>query len=173
MKNFIFVKENVLDEKECEDIIKYCSDKTNPSDFDYLNYDCYDFDNSHYLFKKILPILQEYKNTYPEIDKTASIWDLTSLRFKSFEPGKGYTGWHSEHCLSKPDRVLNVQIYLSNHRCGTEFYNGDVIMSKVGKLAIFPSYFTHTHRGQICPDNKPRYIITGYVTFMKKGPEED
>ena len=48
----------------------------------------------------------------------------------------------------------------------TLFYNKKVIKSEIGKLVIFPSYFTHTHRGQKCPDKKNRYIITGYVNFL-------
>jgi len=58
-------------------------------------------------------------------------------------------------------------IYLTEHNCGTEFFNGDYIKSEIGRLVIFPSYFTHTHRGQKCPNNKTRYIITGYVNFIK------
>mgnify|MGYP001098297258 FL=1 len=173
MNNFVLTKDNIFSEIECKDIIDFCKNKTIEGDFNYLNYKCYDFPNSHFLFDRIKTLIQEYKTKYPEIDKTASIWDLTSLRFKHFEPGKGYTDWHSEHCLSKPDRVLNVQIYLSNHNCGTEFFNNEVIQSKAGRVTFFPSYYTHTHKGQICPDNKDRYIITGYVTFIKKGPDED
>ena len=69
--------------------------------------------------------------------------------------------------------ILSLQIYLSNHNCGTEFSNyNKTIKSDIGKVVLFPAYFTQTHRGQICPENKNRYIITGYVNFIQKGQLE-
>ena len=53
-------------------------------------------------------------------------------------------------------------IYLSTHKCGTEFHDGLLILSHIGRLTIFPSYFTHTHRGQVCPEKKDRYLLGGY-----------
>ena len=94
------------------------------------------------------------------------------MRLKKFEPKKFFSQWHSEHCISNPHRILNVQIYLTEHNCGTEFFNGNIIKSEIGKLTFFPAYFTHTHRGQVCPENKVRYIITGYISFTKKGNSE-
>ena len=85
MNNFVLTKDNIFSEIECKDIINFCKNKTIEGDFNYLNYKCYDFPNSHFLFDRIKTLIQEYKTKYPEIDKTASIWDLTSLRFKHFE----------------------------------------------------------------------------------------
>ena len=83
-----------------------------------------------------------------------------------FEKNKGFINWHSEHSFSYPFRVLSLQIYLSNHNCGTEFFRDIIINSNCGRGILFPSYFTHTHRGIVCPDKKDRYIITGYLTFI-------
>ena len=55
---------------------------------------------------------------------------------------------------------------------GTEFFNNEVIQSELGKVVLFPAYFTHTHRGQVCPEKKDRYLLTGYLEFFKKGDLE-
>ena len=88
------------------------------------------------------------------------------MRFKKFKGKKYFDKWHSENCIKYPNRVLNLMIYLSDHDCGTEFFNGEVIPSVTGNAVIFPSYFTHTHKGQPCPKGKTRYIITGYFNFI-------
>ena len=46
------------------------------------------------------------------------------------------------------------------------------IMSVKGRATLFPAYFTHTHKGHICPEKKDRYIITGYVNFVRRGEGE-
>ena len=91
---------------------------------------------------------------------------LTNMRFKHFKPGKLFEKFHSEHSYEHATRLLNIQIYLSDHNCGTKFYNNKIIKSEEGKIVVFPSYFTHTHKGQKCPDKKNRYIITGYINFL-------
>jgi len=103
---------------------------------------------------------------------TASYWKLDTLRFKKFNKGQSFSSWHSEHGFTKPYRILAIQLYLSKHNCGTEFYFKKVIKSDIGKVILFPAYYTHTHRGQICPENKNRYIITGYCNFYKPSEKE-
>jgi len=83
-----------------------------------------------------------------------------------FKPGDYFNKWHSEHCGDYATRVMVFQLYLSDHNCGTEFFSGETIESEAGKAVLFPPYFTHTHRGQPCPQNKIRYLITGYYNFI-------
>jgi len=170
-KNFILVKDNVFSKDECKTMIEQYSKTLQPEKIKGRNYNFFDINYFNYI-DRLNSITEEYENTYSEITKTASIWQLTSLRFKHFEPKTGFTGWHSEHSYVNCYRLLGLQIYLSEHNCGTEFYNGDVIKSKIGRICLFPASFTHTHRGQICPQNKNRYIITGYISFVKKGDKE-
>ena len=68
--------------------------------------------------------------------------------------------------LTNEPRILSILVYLSNHNCGTEFYNGKVIKSVKGRALIFPAFWTHTHKGQPCPDNKYRYILSAYVNLI-------
>jgi hypothetical protein len=168
-KNFILEYKNLLTDKDCFDLIKKYKKLTKYSEEKGHNYNYYDLEKTS-TFKdlnlKILPILNLYKKNYPEVDLTKNKWGLTNMRFKYFKPGKSFENFHSEHNYRYCTRLLNIQIYLSNHDCGTEFYNKKIIKSDKGKIVIFPSYFTHTHKGQVCPQKKNRYIITGYVNFL-------
>tara|TARA_R110000823_G_scaffold188801_1_gene320771 strand:- start:137 stop:658 length:522 start_codon:yes stop_codon:yes gene_type:complete len=168
-KNFILEQKNVLTKKECNYLIKECKKRTNPAEDESHGYVFFDLERTQTfteLTKLILPILEKYKKKYPEINLTKNKWALTNLRFKHFKPGKSFEKFHSEHSWKYATRLLNIQIYLSDHDCGTEFFKGKVIKSEQGKVVLFPSYFTHTHKGQKCPKRKHRYIITGYVNFL-------
>jgi hypothetical protein len=51
---------------------------------------------------------------------------------------------------------------------GTEWYHGNIkVNARKGHTVIWPSDWTHTHRGIIAP-NKEKYIITGWFNFIKK-----
>ena len=88
-------------------------------------------------------------------------FSLREIRFKHWKPNKFFDNWHSEHGSETPNRILNFMIYLSTHECGTKFFDGNYIKSKKGRLAIFPSYFTHTHRGNP-PLGGTKYIATSW-----------
>ena len=170
MDKFTQIIDNVFTPEECKIMIeKYSIDVDHDNYSDYNFKDILNFDD---ILPKLMNTIGQYITKNPEINLVASKFGLMNFRFKHFKPGSSFNDWHSEHCLTYPDRVLSVQIYLSNHRCGTEFYNNECIESKIGRVAIFPAYFTHTHRGQTCPDNKDRYIITSYVSFYEKGDKE-
>ena len=115
---------------------------------------------------RIQKILDQYISLYPEL-KFVNPFSLTELRLKRWQPGNYFDNWHSEHSLESPHRILNFMIYLTDHNCGTEFLDKTKILSKTGRLVIMPSYFTHTHRGMICPEGKDRYILSGYFNFME------
>jgi hypothetical protein len=177
--NFIYIENNFFSAEESKNVInKFDNNLQQPKEkLEYLGYNYIDLFYDNFIldddfFKiftnKLSNSLQEYKKLYPEINLTESFWDLTSLRFKKFNKGKSFADFHSEQNLTFPNRVLSIQLYLTEHNCGTEFYrNNYVIKSEIGRLAIFPAYFTHTHKGQVCPDNKERFIITGYVNFIR------
>lgn len=169
-KNFILEIDNFLTNSECDEFVNNYGTKTLVSEDAWSGYEKYDLNEQDKIYQIILQrlpvVLNYYKQIYSEINHTGSHWALTHLRFKKFNPGKNYDVWHSEHSLRSPNRILNILLYLSDHNCGTQFYNGNVIKSKKGKLLIFPSYFTHTHKGQKCPENKTRYLLSGYFNFV-------
>ena len=53
-------------------------------------------------------------------------------------------------------------IILNELIMATYFYSKEIVISKKGRLMVFPTYWTHTHRGQPCPENKNRYIMSAY-----------
>ena len=168
---FVYVKDNVLSKKDCDNIIKTC-DKSLLKSKDYQGYEYYDIKIMNlwkFLVDKSNLVIKDYLNKFPELDLINDTFALSNVRFKKFNKGKSFGDWHSEHCIDYPKRLLNIMYYLSDHNCGTEFYDGEVIKSKTGRAIVFPSYVTHTHRGQVCPDGKTRYILTGYFEFYKYG----
>jgi len=166
-KNHVLEISNLFSKEECKNMITTYNTNLKKSLFyDFKDINLFSYSN------KLLDSVNTYKEIYPEINLTASLWKLDYLRFKKFNKGQSFLPWHSEHCFSHPYRVLVIQIYLSKHKCGTEFYFKKTIKSDIGKIILFPAYYTHTHRGQVCPENKNRYLITGYYNFYKESEEE-
>ena len=172
IRNFIYVLDSFLSREESTILINiyknnnsYKSTRGNYQavilDDDILKDNKLSFFNG-----RIQKVLNEYISLYPEL-KFVSPFSLTELRLKCWKPGDHFDNWHSEHSLESPHRILNFMIYLTNHNCGTEFLNKTKVLSKIGRLVIMPSYFTHTHRGMVCPEGKDRYILSGYFNFTE------
>jgi hypothetical protein len=90
------------------------------------------------------------------------------FKIKEIKIGAGYHIWHYESSSrSQSNRVLTWQIYLNDVEEGgeTEFlYQRMRIKPKQGTLLIWPSGFTHTHRGNP-PYSNDKYIISGWTEF--------
>jgi len=174
LEKFVYIRDNFLSTKECKNIIKTYKHNLKLLSDPY-NYEFKDLENTPFwtiICNKLKVPFDEYKKQNKEVDLTSSFWGLGHLRLKKFQPNYCFNEFHSEHSITYPNRILNVQVYLTTHNCGTEFYNGEVIKSEEGRLTIFPSYFTHTHRGQVCPQKKVRYLLGGYVEFIEQGIRE-
>ena len=65
-------------------------------------------------------------------------------------------------------RVLAFMTYLNTvEEAGTEFkFQNFKATAKKGKTLIWPTDFTHTHRGVISL-SKEKYIITGWLSFIE------
>jgi hypothetical protein len=160
---YTLVVRKFLSDEDCDFLIKTYN-KNNKVIEDSCGYIACPINNIN-LNNKLNNIVKLYTDKFPEIYYTKDKWFLNEVRVKHFKPKKYFKSWHSEHGIESPLRILVVQIYLSNHNCGTKFFNGETIKSEKGKLAVWPAYFTHTHKGEPCPDNKDRYLLSGYYSF--------
>ncbi len=109
----------------------------------------------------------EYKKKYGILDNT----DRHTIRESKIQKtlvGGGFHDWHYE-ASGKPEnnRLLNVQLYLNTVDEGgeTEFlYLQRREKAVQGKLLIYPSSITHTHRGNT-PLSNEKYIFNSWVEF--------
>jgi hypothetical protein len=166
MLNHILIEDNFISEQECSYIINLFKDKTEKQIINGINYYHIpedDYKKLDFLVPKITSSFNNYSNKFKEIKNYLDgSLVLTELKFKHFKPGNFFENWHWEHSYKDPLRVVGLTIYLSDHNCGTEFLDGSTILSRKGRMTIFPSSFTHTHKGQLCPDHKDRYLFTAY-----------
>jgi hypothetical protein len=168
ISNYTLIIDNFLNTTECDQLINYYHNSKNKLHInDYRGYVFCKIEDDFKISKKIKHIANLYTEKFPESFYTEDKWGLSELRVKHFRPGFHFSKWHSEHGVSSPFRVLAIQIYLSSHKCGTRFFNNKTIKSKKGRLAVWPAYFTHTHKGEVCPENLDRFIFSGYYSFFK------
>ena len=164
----ILILDNVLSLDECSQIIK--NNKlmaVNKDTTKEWNYEYYDMPMDILLHRIATDTMAAYMDKNPAIKMTADPWELNQFRFKHFPPKQSFNGWHSEHTFDYPYRIACILVYLTDHNCGTEFYNGEVIKSVAGRVVMFPTFWTHTHRGQVCPENKSRYILSSYIHLRR------
>lgn len=105
---------------------------------------------------------------------TPKDFSYTGFKIQKTSPSEGYHVWHSElpnanHIEEKElmSRFGVYTLYLNNVEEGgeTEFlYQSLRVYPKKGTLCVFPSYFTHIHRGNP-PLSGEKYILTGWVNL--------
>jgi hypothetical protein len=190
-KQFIGIYENAFTPKECEDVIKLFENyhkagytysrlaesesilnnkddvAVNISPSIELDWDPGFISSFHKRFYDYIypiyniqyPILQQlrrHKSKYIKIQKTS--------------PTQGYHTWHCEHDAPENcnDSILSWILYLNDVEEGgeTEFlYQSLRFKPKAGTFILFPSSFTHTHRGNP-PLTENKYIATGWIEFL-------
>jgi hypothetical protein len=167
--NNVLIIDDLLTHEECDEIIEKYSPQFGellepPRNFKFVDIPP---DNT-FVYNKGIELIRAYQEKFPAINLTKDMWRLEYFKFKEFPAGKHYDSWHQEHTIDNPHRIACVIVYLSDHNCGTEFFHGDTVLSKKGRGVIFPTFWTHTHKGQICPDNKSRFIMNAYVNLFAK-----
>jgi len=193
MTNFIYTKKNVLSPNTCYNLIKTfeSSDLKKPgvlygpngisSDSDKKSTDI-TFDPSFlkkepwamFLDEVIITVqngVLDYLNRHSTAMTKMDPIDLyTYFNMQRYEPNEGFYGWHCERAGNKhSDRLLVWMIYLNTltDRGETEFfYQQHFEEPERGKLVIWPSDWTHLHRGVPSP-TQTKYILTGWFTHNK------
>lgn len=127
------------------------------------------------LLNQLILVLEKGQRDYIDrhslaFSKLAPFEISTLFNLQKYEPGEGFYGWHCERGgLKYSNRVLVWMIYLNTitDRGETEFYYQHHFESAVeGKLLIWPSDWTHLHRGVPSP-TETKYILTGWFTHIK------
>ena len=119
--------------------------------------------------KLIFDGLRHYADNYPILKNFTGY--NPSLKVQKTISGGGFHNWHCE----KPyfvnhfdkDRLLAWMVYLNDDYEGgeTEFtFLSKRIKPKKGTLLMWPSGFTHTHRGGMVVSGE-KYILTGWIYY--------
>ena len=104
---------------------------------------------------------------------------LATIRLRKYN--KNVDGYFVPHYDSQGDlhrRVVAVIVYLNDVKYGGETIFPILktrIKPRAGRIAIFPSYFTHMHYGNTSPHDK--YVIVGHIEerrdYLKKQKEKE
>ena len=96
------------------------------------------------------------------------------FNMQKYAPGEAYYAYHCERAgINHSNRILVWVVYLNDVYDGGEtefFYYHHFEPARQGKLVIFPTEWTHLHRGIISTENK--YILTGWHTYTPQLNEE-
>lgn len=186
--NFIGIYENSIPIDLCNQIIRFFDDlhksgfTKNRQDFDLVEKT--EKEDDALFYTEIMQIetyaitnvfLNNFwKNAYFNYSKKYSILNklnehkIYDLKVQKTQVGGGYHVWHCEQSTRESaNRLLAFVAYLNDVDEGgeTEFlYYPKRVSAKAGTVLLFPSAFTHTHRGNP-PISNTKYIATGWVEF--------
>ena len=183
--NFIKVYDNTLPKRDCEILIKsFESDdrvfqtETNSDEWGTAvkkaHNLCIAFNQvrdrvyNDIIFNGLNRKINSFVRTYPYLGlETTDMWAInTGYNIQKYEDGQGYYSVHCENGRHTPNRILAWMIYLNDAKSGTEFPNyKKVVRPKTGRLVIWPSQWTHTHKG-VTPNVGLKYIATGWCGYV-------
>ena len=126
------------------------------------------------LYKKYIKYIDqgvtEYSKIYPLFKNNKKIGDTEGINFQHYKPGEGFKIWHAERLvIQKTTRVMVFMTYLNDVKNGgTEFYHQKLkIEAEKGLTLLWPSDWTHTHRGVIT-NKQHKYILTGWLNYERR-----
>ena len=144
-----------------------------------------------YVRENLLGNLVDYLGKFPFIFMDSKYSNLSSLvrtsqlafmsgnnsvphmQIQRYIGDQGYYTWHHENQGGSSSKRELAYIYYLNDVEGGEtemLYNPMKISPETGKLALFPAFWTHKHRGNAPLNGQTKYIITGWVE--SKGKEK-
>lgn len=123
------------------------------------------------IFGQIKDALQfataQYTEEYPGLSNVQLAFN--TFRLQKTDIGGGYHAWHHERSDGENAyRQIACILYLNDVQEGGEtefFHQHKRVHPKAGRLVIWPSGFTHTHRGNPPLSNK-KYIVTTWGTIV-------
>ena len=194
--NFIHRYPDALTKKQCEDIIAYFEkNKKNHSSGGIFLDGEHKIDTNYKvstdisvnvntarlipalrtLLDKLDECLVKYLTYYKLFG--GSLYHFDFFNIQKYNPSEGFFEWHYEADIyHQTNRQLVWMVYLNdidmlNDGGGTKFSHQNwVEAATVGKILIWPAYFTHEHKGQIS-NTKTKYIATGWFNSPTQQPE--
>ena len=180
--DFIIRYSNVFNEEELKEIIKqieYFDEKSflghdGGSTYNQDSYsihlthgNSYDLPKSSYIsgliLSKFSPCVKHYLKKYSVLGKNKFL--VYNCKVKKILSGGGFHSWHYENAaLTTAARQFVIQAYFNDDFEGgeTEFlYQNKREKAVAGDVIIFPSAYTHVHRGNP-PIGGTKYIATSW-----------
>ena len=121
-------------------------------------------------YKKYLQdCLEDYSLQYPDADRVDFFRIIEAYNIQWYPKGGGYKLWHHENAGNSKEahRHLVFMTYCNDlPNAGTHFKYQNIITPSIkGLTLIWPSAFTHTHKGQITEEHE-KMIVTGWYNFI-------
>ena len=114
--------------------------------------------------------LQSYLNRYEWAGKMKAFGLTKNYNIQKYPVGGGFKQWHNERAGAGEvsTRILVWMTYLNDvPDGGTEFYYQDLYCpAEKGLTLIWPTDWTHTHRGRVS-HTQEKYVITGWFNFFR------
>lgn len=111
---------------------------------------------------------QEYVDKYPYLLNMAEWGPFEGFNFQKYNPGEGYYNIHCEvPSAGVSNRMLAWMVYLNDVDNGGTYFDQQnyTLEAECGKIAIWPPYWTHTHKGVIS-QAETKYILTGWFVYV-------
>jgi len=180
MKDFISIYDDVFTQEQCNKFIEYIDlfqqrsllkyDRGKKHAMDQMTSNLamhYQFPAWSWVgdnfFSQINPIINDYFTEYSILNNKKFL--LYDVKVKKIPLGGGFHNWHFEDGgVMQAARLFVVQVYLNTIEEGgeTEFlYMNKRVKAEAGRVIVFPTAFTHTHRGNP-PIGQDKYIATSW-----------
>ena len=125
----------------------------------------------HMYLQEVMKAVHTYVETYKLNDLGFSVTLREAFNIQHYAPNEGFLGWHCERSQTQTNqRALVFMTYLNDVTDGgeTEYYFQKLKVKPVkGKMVLWPTDFTHLHRGITSPTQE-KYIATGWYNFWSE-----
>jgi len=127
--------------------------------------------------RELQKVLELYKIKYVRSD-IVDKFGIEAINLQKYNPGGGYKFWHTERACGYPPAVYRHLVFMTylnniNDEGETEFFYQKLkVQPQKGLTLIWPSDWTHTHRG-IPSLTQTKYIATGWFTFLNRIPGKE
>ena len=122
--------------------------------------------------KSLEQVMDLYKEKYPACT-TGCPTRIEAVNVQEYFPGGAFHGWHTERLgpeYPQNSRHLVYMTYLNDVTDGgeTEFFHQQIKIKPCrGLTVIWPTDWTHAHRGIPSP-SQFKYIVTGWYQYFNK-----